>query len=128
MILEKDFLFKKLIPDKYQPDMLNHFPFPTRKTIILVHSVFLTLILNAQVSKIPIINADQPSSQTITATQKITVDQAQSDVFEPDNSSDKASVIIPGVIQQHSIYPVEDIDYASFEARSISRISFMWVP
>ncbi|HEY3390769.1 MAG TPA: leucine-rich repeat protein, partial [Prolixibacteraceae bacterium] len=67
-----------------------------------------------RVAKITISAPDQ-ISQTITVTQKITIDPTKLDAFEPDNSVDQAGIIKSGDIQQHSIYPFEDIDYASFD-------------
>ena len=70
--------------------------------------------IDQRVAKITI-SAPDLVSQTITVTQKITIDPTKLDAFETDNSLDKASIIKSGDIQQHSIYPFEDIDYASFE-------------
>ena len=67
-----------------------------------------------RVAKITI-SAPDLVSQTIIVTQKITIDPTKLDAFEPDNSVDKASIIKSGDIQQHSIYPFQDSDYASFE-------------
>jgi Leucine-rich repeat (LRR) protein len=72
------------------------------------------LTTDQRVAKITISAPDQ-LPQTITVTQKITIDPTKLDAFEADNSVDKASIIKSGDIQQHSIYPFQDSDYASFD-------------
>jgi len=67
-----------------------------------------------RVAKITISAPDQ-LPQTITVTQNVMIDPTKFDAFEPDNSLDKAGIIKSGDIQQHNIYPLQDIDYASFD-------------
>ncbi|MGE0021312.1 MAG: S8 family serine peptidase [Draconibacterium sp.] len=66
-------------------------------------------------------NPDVPNLTLESETMWI-IDSNLVDAYEPDNSIETASTILSGNAQEHNIYPVGDVDYASFEILSPSQV------
>ncbi|MDP2061250.1 MAG: hypothetical protein Q8J97_16015, partial [Flavobacteriaceae bacterium] len=77
--------------------------------------VFDALALTDRGSYVCKVTNPSVSNLTLESEPMSIIDPTLLDAFEPDNTIATASTIASGIIQQHSIYPVGDVDYASFE-------------